>query len=157
MGNCFSAAVHGIGAGFSYARKHWRGSLQLVGFGACLVVSVGTCMIVGVIGAVAEYIGDSRRDHNWLVHIPAAIANVGLSLGVGWAGHMLEGGKGIESFPDLYNSPWARFGKHSFPGGWRAGGFDYVGNAVLLGARAYIGLLAARGAPEPDPTPGGQG
>jgi hypothetical protein len=114
-------------------------------------------MVIGVIGAVAQYIGDSRRDHNWLIHIPAAVANLGLSLGVGWANHMLEGGKGIESFRDLFSSPWARFGKHSFPGGWRAGSWDYVGSAVLAGARAYIRLMTAHGAPEPDPTAGGQG
>jgi hypothetical protein len=146
--------VHGISAGFGYLREHWRGALQVAGFAVCLVSSVGLCIIAGIAGAVADYIGDSRRDRSWTRHLPAFIGNVGITIGFGIAGKMLEGGKAVASWHDLFASPWASFGKHSMEGGW--GTFDYTGNAVLAGERLYFGLLGVSGA-IPDPRPAGQG
>jgi hypothetical protein len=84
-----------------------------------------------------------------------------------WAGVLgkaLEGGKAIGSAKDLWNyvneSPWARFGKHSFEGGWRKGEFDYVGNTILGGERLVIGfagIKVGRVFPDPSPSPGPPG
>jgi hypothetical protein len=73
---------------------------------------------------------------------------------------MLERGKAIGSFQDFKNylnaSPWARFGKHSFPGGWRKGEFDFVGSSIFFGEHLYLGLLGTVGGlsqSTPSPTP----
>lgn len=44
--------------------NHWEGiklGVTVVGFGACLVVSAGACMAVGVIGATISYGGDAMK------------------------------------------------------------------------------------------------
>jgi RHS repeat-associated protein len=164
FGNIWHGAVHSIESVWGYVRKHWRGELQLAGLAACLVGTLGYCAGAALTGAVLRYLGDSLRDNNFRRHLPALAENIGVTIFTGVAGKMLEGGKGIGSWQDFKDyvkaSPWARFGKHSFTGGWRAGEFDFVGSTIFFGEHLVLGLLGiAGGLPDstPSPTPGPPG
>ena len=154
LSDCFSYSVHHLAAGFGYVRKHWRGALQVGIFAACLISSVGACILIGIAGALLNYIGDSRRDRNWTTHAPALIENGSFTILMGYGGKVLEGGKVATAWKGLFDSPWARFGKHAFEGD--PAKWDYTGNAILAGGRAYFGLVGVAGV-FPDPTPGPHG
>jgi hypothetical protein len=80
----------GVGKWFG---KNWKTALAVGSFGACLVVSAGLCVAIGLIGAGLNYASDA---HQYGLFSKKAglnlLINLGATFGGGYVGKGLTGG-----------------------------------------------------------------